>query len=105
MCVRACVHVIQTRHGTRREQRYKKSSEDKAVAQRAGIKESVGNIRPLWPLHVLGRCLGDGEDGEERKQEEETKNEPEMQYGKSKEFTGGRKGGGRSRRRERDELF
>lgn len=46
--------------------------------------------------------LGDGDKG---KQEEETGNEPEMQYGKSKESTGGRKGGGGSRKRERDELF
>jgi len=50
----------------------------------------------------VGVVLGVGEEG---KQEEETRKEPEMQYGKSKEFTGGRKGGGRSRRRERDELF
>jgi hypothetical protein len=50
----------------------------------------------------VGEVLGDGD---ERKQEEETGNEPEMQYGKSKESTGGRKGGGGSRRRERDELF
>jgi hypothetical protein len=44
----------------------------------------------------VGEVLGDGEG----KQEEEMGNEPEMQYGKSKESTGGRIGGGGSRRRE-----
>jgi len=47
----------------------------------------------------VGEVLGDGD---ERKQEEETRKEPEMQYGKSNESTGGRKGGGGSRTRGRE---
>jgi len=59
--------VIQTRRVTRREQRCKKGSEDKGVAQRAGIKESVGNIRPVWPLHMLGRSWAMDKRGSRKK--------------------------------------
>ena len=90
------------RHVTRREQRYKKGSEDKGVAQRAGIEESVGNIRPVWPLHMLGRCWVVEKRGN-RKKRRGTSQKCNMV--KVKKFTGGRKGGSGSRRRERDELF
>jgi hypothetical protein len=52
VCVRVC--TIETRRVTRREQRHKEGSDDEGIAQRAGIKESVGIIRPVWPLQCWG---------------------------------------------------
>jgi hypothetical protein len=105
--VRVCTRV---KHGMLPEgnRDNKKGNEDKVIAQRAGIKESVGNIRPVWPLQMLGWCWvmeRRSQKKNRKKRRGEKGNEPEMQYGKSKESTGGRKGDGGCRRRGRHELF